>query len=290
MKHKLLSSFRAKLGKNMIKPRYIVFSVLGLACMSMSFMAVLLAGPDPGNTGSPHDGQDCSSCHNDASAITKAGMITSNVPGTGYVAGTTYTITATVSKASTAVFGFQISPQNAAGKLLGTLTSDANTQIVGTNNEYIEHVTASTSGTNTKTWTFKWTAPVKGTGAVTFYGSFNAADGDAGTSGDVIYVSTMVVNEDPGLGIVSADVSSSYKVYPNPGKGDITVEFNVEKEGLYNLMVQNIAGQSLYNESLMIQPGLFRKNISLSDYDSEVLIFKAISKDGVATKQLIRIK
>ena len=53
------------------------------------------AGGAPiGKTGSPGDGSNCTGCHSGV-ATTSAGLITSNVPVTGYIPGNTYTITAT---------------------------------------------------------------------------------------------------------------------------------------------------------------------------------------------------
>lgn len=54
------------------------------------------AGGAPiGKTGSPGDGSNCTGCHSGV-ATTSAGLITSNVPVTGYIPGNTYTITATI--------------------------------------------------------------------------------------------------------------------------------------------------------------------------------------------------
>jgi hypothetical protein len=123
-------------------------------------------GSPASNTGSPADGTTCAeSCHG-GSAVTQAGLITSNIPTAGYTPGTTYTITATIS--GTGKKGFQVSPQNTSGTLLGSLIAGSGNKIVGT--KYVTHSSAKT--TSTATWTFQWIAPAAGTGAVTFYGAF----------------------------------------------------------------------------------------------------------------------
>ena len=159
------------------------------------------AGAPAGRTGSPGDGGlTCaiSGCHLPGpTPATMAGWITSNIPGTGYVPGSTYTITATATRPGHVEFGFEISPQNNAGTLLGTLvvTNSTETQLVGAN-KYITHKLAGTSGpSGTKTWNFNWTAPVAGTGTVTFYGAFNVTNSNNNSSGDTIYKSTLVVSE-----------------------------------------------------------------------------------------------
>ena len=138
-------------------------------------------GAPSGYTGSPFDGKNCTNCHG-GSASTVAGMITSNIPAAGYTPGASYTITVTVSGSGNK--GFEVSPQNAAGTLLGTLTAGSGNKLVGSG----KYVTQSSSLTGTATWSFGWTAPAAGTGSVTFYGAFTA-------SKPVTKLSTLVVSE-----------------------------------------------------------------------------------------------
>jgi hypothetical protein len=124
------------------------------------------SGALPGHTGSPGDGKNCTFCHGGtAQPITD--VITSNIPASGYTPGESYTITATTSGSGRK--GFQISPQNIAGDLLGTLAPGSNNKLVG-NGKYVTH----NSGilTPNAEWSFSWTAPPAGTGDVTFYGAF----------------------------------------------------------------------------------------------------------------------
>ncbi|MCX6267336.1 MAG: T9SS type A sorting domain-containing protein [Bacteroidetes bacterium] len=140
------------------------------------------SGSPSGNTGSPGDGQNCTSCHGgSASAVT--GWITSTIPASGYTPGSTYSITVTVTGSGNK--GFQVSPQNVAGTLLGTLIAGTGSKLTGSG-KYITQ--SSTSSTNPKIWTFQWIAPAAGTGVVTFYGAFTV-------SKPVTKLSTLVVNE-----------------------------------------------------------------------------------------------
>ncbi len=154
------------------------------------------AGAPATYTGSPGDGHTCTSCHAGPTAATQTGWITSNIPASGYVPNTTYTITATATRNNHTKFGFEVSPQNVSGTLLGTLVNtSAQTQLVGTN-KYITHTSSGTTGTSGfHTWSFNWTAPVAGTGAVTFYGAFCISNAGSNSSGDTIYKSTLVTQE-----------------------------------------------------------------------------------------------
>ena len=221
-------------------------------------------GAPAGASGAPADGGvpagTCarSSCHN-GTPTAQEGLITSNIPNTGYVPGQNYTTTATITEANKVKFGFQISPQNTAGAKLGTIvvTNSTETQTLG-GGKYITHKTAGTGGTGSRTWTFDWTAPAAGTGAVTFYGSLMAANNNGSDSGDQVYNSTLTVQEAAGnnvsenmAGIVDAEV------YPNPSNGSFNIlvsnaksaiktnVFSAEGRLVYSNIYQNSAAKQI---------------------------------------------
>lgn len=141
---------------------------LAAVVLSSGYTVMYPTGAPAGKTGSPGDGANCTECHG-GTATTTAGQITSNIPPTGYVPGTTYQITATNPLTNTGKMGFEVSPQNAAGAQKGTLVAGSGSQLVGGGTKYITHTNANTT---TNTWTFGWIAPAAGSGAVTFYGAF----------------------------------------------------------------------------------------------------------------------
>ena len=125
------------------------------------------SGAPAGYTGSPGDGQQCQTgCHG-GSVQTVTGWITSNIPTAGYTPGSTYTITVSVTGSGN--HGFEVSPQNTSGTLLGSLIAGSGNKLVGSG-KYVTH--SSTQSGNPQTWNFQWVAPATGTGTVTFYGAF----------------------------------------------------------------------------------------------------------------------
>lgn len=148
-------------------------SFFALVLVAIAFLAqtnLVLAYPSgspAGYTGSPGDGQHCQSCHGGNNA-TVNGWITSNIPTQGYTPGTTYSITATAS--GTGKKGFEISPQSVSGAQLGILAAGTGNHLVG-GTKYVTQNSSGASG-STVSWTFSWTAPAAGTGAVVFYGAF----------------------------------------------------------------------------------------------------------------------
>lgn len=159
----------------MLKKIFIALSLASVALIVFSSVSAYSfpEGAPVGVTGSPADGKSCTKCHEGMSAF-KDGWIKSDMDTSGYVGGKTYKFTATATGlASTKKFGFEVSPQDLTGKLMGTLitTNTEETQIIG-KGKYITHTEGGTNGSTSKSWKFSWTAPPKGSGAVTFYGAF----------------------------------------------------------------------------------------------------------------------
>jgi hypothetical protein len=177
-------------------------------------------GAPSGKTGSPGDGSNCTGCHSGV-ATTSAGLITSNVPVTGYIPGNTYTITASIAVAGINKYGFEISPQGTTGTQKGTLvvTNATETKLVGTTAKYITHKSTGTTGMGSKTWTFDWIAPAAGSGNAILYGAFNAANGNGTNSGDQIFLSSLLIQENLSTGISEmVNNFDHWVIYPNPCK------------------------------------------------------------------------
>lgn len=164
--------------------------------LGFSFIATLVlsfpTGAPAGKTGSPADVAVCNACHS-ATVKSQPGMITSNAVGGEYIPGKTYTITASASgSASVKRIGFEISPQDKQGKLLGkmVITNSDETKFVGDNNKYITHTDKGSKASGKKTWSFNWIAPAKGTGTVVFYAAFMVSE-----KSQLVYKSTLELKE-----------------------------------------------------------------------------------------------
>ncbi|TND09383.1 MAG: M4 thermolysin family metalloprotease precursor [Bacteroidetes bacterium] len=230
--------------------------ITSLAALPLLFIASGIAGDKAhsstggspiAKTGSPGDGNNCTQCH--AGTVTQQpGLITTDIPGTGYTPGFIYQVTATVNFAGRNKFGFQLSPQTSTGQQRGTLvaTNTAETMTQGAG-KYITHRTAGTAGSGTRTWTFSWIAPASASGAVTFYGAFNSSNSNNLNSGDVVYLSTLTVQED--LSSVSETVSNvlDFSIYPNPAAGMISI--TAEPEVTATVQVFSIEGKKVFENA-----------------------------------------
>lgn len=197
----------------------LIISLLLFVSVSTYFTVKLPAnssGAPSGRAGAPAEsGATCTGCHS-GTATPLAGLITSDVPVSGFVPGQNYTITGTISRPSITKYGFSISPQDNLGNLMGSMTTTSSeTQLVGLN-KYITHTSSGTNApSGTKSWSFTWTAPTAD--SVVFYGAFLAANGNGGTSGDNTFTNQLKVYSQTFLSVKHQEwLEKNVSVYPNP--------------------------------------------------------------------------
>ena len=194
---------------------------------------------------SPSDAATCTACHS-GTASNRDGMITSDIPDSGYIPGGVYTITVSITQSGISKWGFECSPQDGSGNLLGSLaiTNSTETKLVGSN-VYVTHKTGGNTSTTagSKSWSFHWTAPAAGTGSVPFYASVLAANNSGSDIGDLTFKDTYTVFEDPNTGIVEKANTLDFAVFPNPVEGNtIQVNFNANAESTSRIRVMSLNG------------------------------------------------
>jgi hypothetical protein len=206
------------------------FATIVILLTAFSGSVALYPGGAPaGYTGSPGDGHNCTGCHG-GNVSTVQNWITSDVDPSGYLPGQTYSITVTVS--GSGAKGFEVSPQDVAGNFYGTLILGTGTEFAGGNTNYITH--SSSSNSNPKTWTFQWVAPDAGSGPVTIYGAFTVSKSNT-------RLSTLVIPENIGTGLMEKPAASLVSVFPSPANSDLNVRFNLEKEADVKISLVNTA-------------------------------------------------
>ena len=258
------------------------------------------AGAPIARTGSPFDngGVACnfSGCHTGFSVSNGLGWITSNIPGVGYSPGNTYTITATATFTALVRFGFEISPQTSTGLQAGTnsITDAVNTRLAPTNNpKYVTHTTTGSSAATTpgtKTWSYNWTAPIAGTGQVTFYGAFNCANNNNSSTGDRIFLSTLVVSEDiTSSWTATADKLYSFDVYPNPASEHVTLSILAKQNLKYSAELVDVSGRVVKHltSDEMISGSEKRTALNVGDVAPGIYFFMLRSEEATASRKII---
>jgi hypothetical protein len=201
-------------------------------------------------TGSPFDIQTCdvNSCHNSHPLQSPQPWITSNVPVTGYVQNTIYTIIAKAVTIGDGSFGFEISPQTLTGAPLGTLIANPpTTQIVAFGAlQYMTHTINSYQGTDSVVWTFQWKAPVAGSGSVKFYGAFNCGNGNSVATGTFVYPATLVIPESSGDGINTIENEQTFfSVFPNPAGKYVNITYTLKQAQMVEINIYAMDGRKI---------------------------------------------
>lgn len=232
---------------------FIAIAIIGLQSLTLPG-TMKKDGAAPGYTGSPGDSlKNCTACHG-GTAVPVEGWLTSNIPAEGYEPGKTYTIKAINKETGATRFGFEVSPQNEAGSLLGSMviTDSIRTKFVG-GVKYITYTANGIEGQDSLDWSFDWIAPAKGTGAVTFYAGFNS-NYEGHKDGDKTYLSTLFANEKGATSIAKAQQKKyAIAVYPNPTTDQMTIDFVLEKNAKVQIDLLDLSGKiaaHLYEKDL----------------------------------------
>lgn len=276
----------------MKKNLLIGISACVIVALSLSSLSVTSnpTGAPAGVANDPSSGSaTCTNCHGGTATNATAAQasITSTIPAAGYTPGTTYTITATVNFTGRSTFGFEVSPQNSAGTKLGTLiNTSSQTKLVGSN-KYITHTQAGNSGANTKSWTFDWTAPAAGTGAVTFYGSFMAANGNGTSSGDIVYRTSYAVSEAVASSVNEIQANTSALTVINL-KNALQISYTAQSAASANVELYNLNGTLVSSTSFEQQnAGNVDLNVDVKDgLNTGIYIVKVQQGTQVLTKKL----
>lgn len=256
-----------------------IYYFLSILALPLSLVLISYSSGSPGGrTGSPGDGgATCINCHSGGSVTTQDGWITTDVPMGEYIPGETYTITATGTHSGVGKFGFELTAENTSGQKVGdlVLVNTSETRFTGGSQDAITHTSAGTTPTgDSKSWSVEWTAPENDEGDITFYASFNAANGNGLTSGDIIYVSETTINQST-VGVLEDVTASMVSIYPNPVESYLNFEvpesFNIGLIQIFNnsgqlirSISENEAGSKI--EVVELPEGLYFLRLSSEKY------------------------
>lgn len=204
---------------------YRTFTLLGLMLILLSYVS----NNPPGVTNAPGE-TSCATnglCHiGPVNSSAGFGEITvmGGVPANGYVPDQSYTLMPFLTDSAFTVRGFQtvalFSNNTIAGNVL--ISNPTTTQMISfAGKEYVTQTLSGSQNPGMHDWMYEWTAPPAGSGAVTVYGAFVAADGQGDAAGDRVYTDSLVLQEDlsAGWALPQGGGSSAFaKVFPNPAQ------------------------------------------------------------------------
>jgi hypothetical protein len=149
-------------------------------------------GVSGGNSGAPSETK-CGGCHGAPNTLGNkwSSISLTGVPNNIYTPGQTYTLTLNGNLAAATANGFQITALGDIDLPAGTFTAGTgNTVSINSGRSYVTH---NSIGSTQTSWSFQWTAPSSGLGAVVFYVTLVGANGNADSAGDATYYKTFIL-------------------------------------------------------------------------------------------------
>lgn len=233
-----------------------------------------------GHTGSLGDGKNCSFCHTGTPQTDS--NITTNIPISGYVPGSTYTITINTTKAGINKFGFQLTAENSTGGKEGTfvITNATETKLI---QDEVTHTGLGTAASNNqKTWNINWTAPAAGTGNVIFYSAVNATNANSSPTGDMIYLSNTTVSEDLSSSIGKDNLSQIISIKPTISSDYIYVN---STNLIQEILIFDINGKIVFSTENVNSNN---QRIDVSSFNSGIYYVKTKTNKEIKTIKILK--
>lgn len=258
------------------------YTLLSIPVIALAFMLMSYSSGSPGGkSGSPGDmGATCTDCHI-GTANSVEDWITTDIPASGYEPGETYTLTLTGTHVGVGKFGFEVTAEDAQGAKVGTLAlaDPIQTKFTNSNNAVTHTSAGNTPSGDSKTWTVDWTAPESGTGNVTFYAAFNAANGNGNNTGDIIYKSSHEVMEASGMSVEELSFQA-LNIYPNPSSGPMNVELSESAD----ISILDMSGSLIYQ----VKAAEGTSSIDLSSFPTGTYFMNIRNGEKFETRKIIR--
>lgn len=256
-----------------MKKHYFFKIILLLIPVSAFLLMSSSGGRSDSRSGSPGDsGNTCAACHSGGSFGASV-QITSDIPNTGYLLNTDYTININTTSSSS-THGFQLTAENGSDTKIGTFSAGSGSRTVN-GDKAITQSSPSSSGD----WSFTWKSPSTDLGRVTFYTAVNAADGTGGTAGDQVVTAS---TSSPSLSISKAN-RLEFEMFPNPASEKVTIQL---PSGSDKATVQfyDYVGRLALTQNVTDS----NNKIDVNNLSTGVYVLKVVSNDKIGSQKFIK--
>jgi hypothetical protein len=214
----------------------------------------------------------CGGCHGNT-ASTAVTLDVTDIPASGYIAGTSYNLVATVSHASFLKAGIDLKTS------AGTITPGVGTKL---NVGELVHSAPGIMVSKVASFPFIWVAPAKNTGDVTINMAGMAVDGNGQeTSADQWALFSKVVKENFPANTSSLAINS-LEVFPNPCTNTISIK-NVSPTATVN--ITNLQGAKMLVNTEIINHTL---QANVSNLAKGTYIFTLTNGKEMMTQKIVK--
>lgn len=259
------------------RSRWTAALILPLLLVWHSQLVSYSDGPPTGRTGAPGE-LTCynGSCHNSFPLNSGSGqaLISANIPKSGYLPDSIYTLEAKITHIDAGRFGFELTafdPQQyeSVGTLLLTDTTGVEITSSGSR-EYIRH-NAATVAADSTLWRFQWQAPPTPTGPIVFHAAFVAANNNNNRQGDHVYTAQLAI--EPALATTALGTTirdARPHIFANSDQ--LLVEMGFSHPGLVEIAVLDLRGKALYTLTDFAAAGDYRHTIPAHNWPKGIYL------------------
>jgi hypothetical protein len=281
---------RRKTQKVMRKNYFIVAGALAGAAFLLGPAARSNSGGSPaGYSGSPaSNGQTCRSCHTGPATGPQIISITTDIPPTGFDPNTTYTINvrAEANGGQMTRVGFMASIEDDGGVHQGSLSAFPEVQRVGGGNFMTHRSTSTQPIGGARNYSFEWNSG-NSEDSISIYTAVNFANGDGGTSGDIIKTQSLLLRKNLTFSAENLAVAD-LKVMPNPVVDFVRVQMYVRSNESGSVQVLDLSGRVVANlVSGRIPAGYYNETFDLSHLSTGIYHLVVTSGTQKFTERLL---
>jgi len=221
--------------------------------------------------------------------ITGTNTTTTSLPGFGFQIGCIKDSTAQVTPVNAGTWGTPTGGlQNAppqSGNFVVNIIEQSNT---------LTHTTGTGGQGSTYVRSVSWTAPVAGTGVVSFWAALNAVNENGNADqGDKWNVNHLVILEEDSLviqpnGISTLDENNSIKVYPDPVTDMLNLQWDNTGDAGYTISVYDINGRMVTTEKAETIAGVNNKGINTSTWAPGIYLVNLQSDKGGQVVKVVK--
>lgn len=272
-----------------MKRKIVCVLALTISIVCVSFSPMYKIGI-AGFVGSP-DESDCTDCHGGIANSGTGSLAISSPTLTDwkYAPGKTYEINVTVAQTGIKLFGFAMEALTSAGMDAGVMeviddnqTHIDSSDVSGTMRKNMLHTFNAGRTDDSHTFTFKWKAPAKDIGPVTFYAAGNATNANNLKTGDAIYTKSQVV-EASSVGIAKQSAFDlAIQLFPNPTKDQLIIATSKNEQLMVSIF-------DLHGKLLIRKEHVFSNSfIDVSNLAAGTYLTKIETLSGTAFKKFVK--
>lgn len=268
--------------------KFVLLGVIVAVAVAQIASITLHSNGIAGYNNSPNE-ITCTSCHITYPLNDTGGNVSIQIPtclNNNYAVGQTYTVNVKTTRPGLYLFGFSLEALDSTGANAGTFTlinpgttTLLNALVNSNNRTNVTHY-GGVYGTDSCTFSFRWTAPATSVGKITFYAAANASNGDGYVDGDYIYTSSKTLYPDLATIIGKEKTVERLSIFPNPANDRVFIE--TTSHDILKIDLRTLSGEHVFSTNVKE-----RSSISVAGLKDGIYLMTIMAGDRTNIKKIV---